>query len=120
MTDTLVINYHHDPVPSDAINIMRNGGRWGNQFDHRTLGRQMSLYRYAWWLHEMVVACGITLEELAALHGETLVCGCKPKACHGDILALAAEWAHDVLRARVMRSETSAVSPPRFPVLTHP
>ena len=39
----------------------------------------------------------ITLETLASVHGQTLVCWCAPLACHGNVLARAAAWAYGQL-----------------------
>ena len=40
------------------------------------------------------------LESLADLSGKVLACHCKPEPCHGDILALAADWAARRLASR--------------------
>ena len=39
-------------------------------------------------------APGFGINALATLAGQALVCWCAPLACHGDVLAAAAEWAH--------------------------
>lgn len=79
--------------------------RWGNPFTHRaekgaaqfsvtTRAQAIALYRV--WLWNEIKAGRVTREELAELHGKTLVCWCKPAACHGDVLASAAAWAAGV------------------------
>lgn len=49
--------------------------------------------RYSEWLWSQIYTGRITVEELAALDGQRLGCWCKPKPCHGDILAKAVAWA---------------------------
>lgn len=39
----------------------------------------------------------ITLDDLLELYGKRLGCWCWPKRCHGDDLAEAAEWAHNLI-----------------------
>lgn len=77
------------------------GSRWGNDFSHRegtkashvVASRDEAIACYREWLWAEIAAGRVTLEELAALHGKRLGCFCKPKACHGDVLAAAADWA---------------------------
>jgi hypothetical protein len=87
---TTVINKHHGNVPADAIYIGR-GSKWGNPFSHMTgtkatylvSSREEAISRYRDWVTRKP-------ELMAALHelrGRTLVCFCKPKGCHGDVLA---------------------------------
>jgi hypothetical protein len=82
--------------------------RWGNPFSHRPETKalhvvatvELAVDAYRAWLWEEIKAGRITLEELAELHGQTLICWCKPGPCHGDVLAAAAAWADDKLFAR--------------------
>ncbi len=72
--------------------------RWGNPFRvdvHGTRTEVIAAYRQ--WLWQQIKDKTISLEELAGLHGEVLGCWCKPKACHGDVLARAADWAYSQL-----------------------
>lgn len=48
-------------------------------------------------LWEKIYAGDISLSELEELYGKRLGCWCKPKRCHGDALAEAAEWAHRLM-----------------------
>ena len=81
-------------------------GRWGNPFSHkentsallRVSSRERAIAEYKGWLWHEINEGRITLEDLAALDGKTLGCWCKPKACHGDVLAAAATWAASQLR----------------------
>lgn len=93
----LVLNHHRDPVPEDAVWIMRPG-RWGNPFIvgvHGSRDEVIEWYRRHLW--GLVRGGELPLEDLAALHGRPLVCCCRPASCHGDVLAAAAEWAHGQL-----------------------
>jgi len=69
--------------------------KWGNPFSHKkdTLAefkvksRSAALAAYEEWIRAQP-------ELLASLHelqGKVLGCWCKPKACHGDILARLAD-----------------------------
>lgn len=88
------------------------GSRWGNSYSHqnvrgtkRVASREeaIRLYKHDLWelirLEEIAGRTG-TLEALAELHGKRLGCWCKPAACHGDVLASAAEWAKGELERR--------------------
>jgi hypothetical protein len=88
---TEVVNIHHDEFD---VRIDRKT-RWGNPFPMRSeKDRARVIAQYRDWLWEEIKAGRITLEDLAALHGRRLACHCAPKACHGDVLAAAAAWAH--------------------------
>ena len=90
-----VMNRHTDLefIGPDAVQITRPG-RWGNKFvigvhgDRETV---IQLFREDLW--RRVKAGEIALADLASLHGEQLVCVCKPKPCHGDVLEAAPAWA---------------------------
>ena len=107
---TLVVNKHtHTPTDNDVY--IGRGSRWGNDFTHS----KNTKARYLVGSREEAIACykrelWATMKEagegfwnaLADLHGKTLVCYCKPQACHGDVLAAAAEYAH---KARLEEDE---------------
>ncbi len=70
-------------------------GVLGNPFDSRQLGitREESIAKFKEWMLEQVEKKEGIYEELMRLanfeeQGETLVliCACKPKACHGDVI----------------------------------
>ena len=69
--------------------------RWGNPFkitDGVSRAQAIALYREDLW--RRIRAGEIALEDLAALDSRTLLCHCRPRlACHGDVLARAAQWA---------------------------
>ena len=83
----------------DVVRIDRRT-RWSNPF---VIGRHGSreevIERYRAWLWRKVKSGWISLAELAALNGKTLLCHCHPKPCHGDVLAKASSWAHARLEA---------------------
>ena len=65
--------------------------KWGNPFSHKDGTRAMfkvdtreeAIEKY----REYILSRPDLLECLHELKGKTLGCWCKPKACHGDILA---------------------------------
>ncbi len=95
-------------LDEDAVTITRPS-KWGNPYildkdgDRDTV---IALYRV--WLWERIKSGEISLEELAGLHGRQLVCICKPKPCHGDVLEAAAEWASRQLASRIVGSGQGA------------
>lgn len=62
-------------------------GRFGNPFRHGPDGtRDEAIGRFSLWLQGRLVTDPDMKEAVKRLHGRTLVCFCKPKACHGDVL----------------------------------
>ncbi|MYI74283.1 MAG: DUF4326 domain-containing protein [Acidobacteria bacterium] len=87
-------------VHGDAVLIDRRT-RWGNSFrigPGTSRAQAVELYRADLW--RRVREGTITLEDLAALAPCRLACWCRPKACHGDVLARAAAWAAARLAGR--------------------
>lgn len=86
---TRVVNRHHGNIPPDAVYIGR-GSKWGNPFSHRTgtkarvvvATREEAVERYEAWVRSRPDL----MNSLHELRGKTLVCFCKPAACHGDVL----------------------------------
>jgi hypothetical protein len=88
MQKTKVVNKHHK-VPYDIY--IGRGSKWGNPFSHmdgtkakykvETRGEAIEKYR------EWIMQQPELLNSLHELKGKTLCCFCKPKPCHGDILA---------------------------------
>jgi hypothetical protein len=110
--NTRVVNKRtHSAQPGDVY--IGRPGPWGNEYSHRPEATALHIvgsveeaiegYRTQLWCEIEMGRVG--LEELAALHGKTLVCWCKPGPCHGDVLAAAAAWAVDQL---AQRDETNA------------
>lgn len=78
-----VLNRHTDHIPTDAVYIGR-GTKWGNPFIVGVHGgRKTCLELYRQYLAHDPVLIEAVKRELA---GKDLVCSCKPKECHGDIL----------------------------------
>ena len=72
----------------------------GNPFNLTEYSRQESVQNYRRWLWRKIktrdAAVCRKLKELKklAMAGDlNLLCHCKPKACHGDIIKAALEWA---------------------------
>lgn len=89
-----------------TLYIGRGGGRyerskWANDFIIGVHGdRQQCINLYREKLKREIAAGRITIEELAALDGETFGCHCKPKPCHGYVLAEFVQWAKIELQKR--------------------
>lgn len=68
--------------------------KWGNPFViSEKMPREKAIEKYTTWLLGKIASGEITLEELAALSGHTLICWCHPLPCHGDVLAEFADQA---------------------------
>ena len=80
----------------DVVRIDRQT-RWGNPFSDGTKTENIKHYRAYLWRE--IKTGKVALEDLAELHGKKLACWCHPKACHGDVLVKAVEWAHMQVRA---------------------
>lgn len=112
---TTVVNLKDASSP-EIVHVGRESGLlgqggWGNPWTHRTHGtaaqfrvktREEAIERYRARLWELLDGGRneALMEDLADLHGRTLGCWCKPQACHGDVLAKAADWAYNELLAR--------------------
>ena len=81
----------------DGDGIVRIDRRtpWGNPWVvGRDGGRAEVIARHRQDLWRRIRAGEVALQDLAQLHGKTLLCHCRPRlACHGDVLARAARWA---------------------------
>jgi hypothetical protein len=61
--------------------------KWGNPFTEEEHGsRTEVIQKYRHWLLNSPDAKSVR-DSLHELKGKTLGCWCKPKACHGDVLA---------------------------------
>lgn len=79
---TVVVNKYHGKVPCEAVYIGR-GSKWGNPFRIGPDGtREEVIAKYEKWIKQQPHL----LQSLHELRGKTLVCFCKPKPCHGDVL----------------------------------
>jgi len=87
---------HMKVEPFDVYIGRGRGSIWGNPFSHKegtqarfkVETREQAIACFEQWIREQPQLMG----QLWRLRGKVLGCWCKPKACHGDVLArLAAE-----------------------------
>ena len=92
-TRTRVGNRRTDePEPGDVY--IGRPSRWGNPFPlENGAGRNSVITAYRNRLVADLTDGRMTRGELAALAGKRLMCWCHPQACHGHVLAVAADWA---------------------------
>lgn len=86
---TKVVNKYKEPYD---VYIGR-GSKWGNPFTHIkdrktkaefiVKSREESIEKYRQW----ILSQPNLLNDIHELKGKTLGCFCKPKSCHGDVLA---------------------------------
>ena len=76
-----VVNRHNEGYD---VYIGR-GTKWGNP--HKDLPRDVAISLYRVTLKMWIKSGKITKADLLELRGMRLGCSCKPKPCHGDILA---------------------------------
>ena len=63
-------------------------GEWGNPFVIKNeAGREESIRKYREW----IVKQDNLMAKIPSLKNKVLGCWCKPRACHGDVLAELAE-----------------------------
>jgi hypothetical protein len=103
---TRVVNKRTHSATPDDVYIGRPG-LWGNPFSHldgagqfKVVSREVAVDLYRHYLWSQINDGEVKLEDLAALNGKTLVCWCKPAACHGDVLTKAAQWASEQLQSQ--------------------
>lgn len=68
------------------VRIQRNT-IWGNPYRVSEYGRTKALELYKEHLKTEIRSGRITINDLESLRGKRLICCCKPKPCHGDIIA---------------------------------
>jgi len=96
MTTTVVNKRSKGFVRNHNQVFIGRGSPWGNPFTHLPVSRtkaqfqvsteQESMTRYEAWLRERLAKEPKLRQELLKLDGHELVCYCKPRSCHGDIL----------------------------------
>ena len=100
-----VFNKYHKNAPQDAVYIGR-GSKWGNPYTHIKEGtkaqfvvgtREEAVAQYRSWLMSQPELMDMVKKELK---GCDLVCFCKPKSCHGDVLL---EVANDLVATQVVQ-----------------
>lgn len=85
-----VYNRYHDDAPVEAVYIGR-GTPWGNMFsthNHPGVVHIVETREEAVRLYEEYIKTDPQFRKYVKkeLKGKDLLCSCKPKACHGDIL----------------------------------
>lgn len=96
MTTTVVNKRSKGFKRNDNQIYIGRGSIWGNPFTHLPLSRtkaqfqvateEESMIRYEAWLRERLASDPKLRDELRKLEGHELVCYCKPRPCHGDII----------------------------------
>lgn len=92
---TRVVNFHSSDFPFEPfewgagyVYIGRAGhsrdGRWGNPYTGPD--RWQNIHLYHQWLVRELKRKVFRNEFIEQLWGKTLVCFCKPKRCHGDVM----------------------------------
>ena len=85
----------------EGVTRIDRSSRWGNPYRIGNYGlREEVIERYKKWLKQQIRDGEVTIDDLLKL-GESkfLGCWCKPKACHGDVLLKAIEWARKERKA---------------------
>ena len=67
------------------------GSRWGNPYTVATHGRQRCIILFAQAFNRETGVLHYLQGRLDLLKDKILVCYCMPEACHGEILAQAAD-----------------------------
>ena len=81
---TKVIHIRNKTGSPDEVYIGR-GSKWGNPYkieNGRSRKSVIDMYR----LHLKAPHTQALRDSIEELRGKTLVCYCKPQACHGDVL----------------------------------
>ena len=84
---------------SDYDVFIGRGGKWGNPYkidSNNNREQVIEKFRQKLWQQlktERDQGSVKMLVALSNLHGKKLGCYCAPKACHGDVLVRASEWA---------------------------
>lgn len=73
---------HHRDCNSDDVYIGRPS-KWGNPFE---IGRDGTRSEVIAKYREWILTQPDLMSSLDELTGKRLVCWCKPKPCHGDVL----------------------------------
>lgn len=82
MPEPKVWNRRYPGVPEDAVSIER-GTPWGNPYRAEVYGREDAIQRF----RDRVESDPTFRARIKAeLRGKDLVCCCRPKSCHGDVL----------------------------------
>ncbi|WNL62954.1 hypothetical protein [Citrobacter phage Ci1] len=61
--------------------------KWGNPFTVKEHGHGVAIELHKEWIKEQIRTGKLTKADFEELRGKRLGCFCKPRACHGDVLA---------------------------------
>ena len=87
MSRTLVVNKRSHVATANDEYIGRPS-MGGNPFKIGPDGnRDQVIMKFEHYARERMKTDKVFKEYVRNLHGRTLVCWCKPRACHGDVLA---------------------------------
>ena len=101
---TTVVNKYKVNMSDPDIIYIGRGSVWGNPYtslstptkaEMQVATREESIERYKQYLWNQIRKGVITKEMLLELDSKRLACYCSPKACHGDVLVAAIEWAKE-------------------------
>ena len=104
---TEVVNKYKVNMNDPDIVYIGRGSVWGNPYtslsaptkaEMQVATREESIERYKQYLWNQIRKGVISKEMLLELDGNRLACYCAPKACHGDVLVKAIEWAKGELK----------------------
>ncbi len=81
------INTNDIYIGREHLGLRLAGSVWANPFRiDRENDRAKALRQYENYLRRKLRANPLLQEQIRLLKGHRLVCYCKPKACHGDVL----------------------------------
>lgn len=93
MSWTTVVNLHQEPYD---VYIGRAGhgqdGYFGNPFTMENGDRTQSLIQFQEYFNKRIANDPEYRRRIEELRGKCLGCFCKPKPCHGDIIA---QWLNE-------------------------
>tara|TARA_R100001086_G_scaffold130531_1_gene67605 strand:+ start:2374 stop:2661 length:288 start_codon:yes stop_codon:yes gene_type:complete len=81
-----VVNKRHHEFNNDTDVYIGRPSIYGNPFNVSLYGRKGAIEKYEIYARKRLLSSDIFREKVKALQGKTLVCFCKPQACHGDVL----------------------------------
>lgn len=91
-----MVNFYQvgQKIPEDGVYIGRynykfdlQGSKFANPYPVRKPEeRGTTIEKYREWVWAEVLEGRITKEDILQLQNKKLVCYCKPKACHGDVV----------------------------------
>lgn len=93
---TEVVNKYKVNMSDHDIVYIGRGSLWGNDepMKNKTDEERIRVIEcYRKQLYKNIKSGVITKEMILTLDGKRLACYCAPKACHGDVLVKAIEWA---------------------------